>query len=74
MIRAVRECLPSSLWQRCQVHKMHDVPNLFIGDSSVFATGAALTISALATGTAEGMINTFERGELRAQVLPCCEM
>ena len=50
---------------RCRTH---DVPNLFIGDSSVFVTGAAanpaLTISALATRTAEGMINAFERGEL----------
>ncbi len=48
--------------------RTHDVPNLFIGDGSVFVTGAAvnpaLTISALATRTAEGIINAFERGEL----------
>ena len=47
--------------------RTHDVPNLFIGDGSVFVTvGAAnpaLTISALATRTAEGIISTFRRGE-----------
>jgi choline dehydrogenase-like flavoprotein len=50
-------------WGRC-----HDVPNLFIADGSVFVTGAAvnpaLTISALATRTAEGIIEAFRRGEL----------
>jgi choline dehydrogenase-like flavoprotein len=48
--------------------RTHDVPNLFIGDGSVFVTvGAAnpaLTISALATRTAEGIITAFESGEL----------
>jgi choline dehydrogenase-like flavoprotein len=48
--------------------RTHDVPNLFIGDGSVFVTvGAAnpaLTISALATRTAEGIINAFEDGTL----------
>jgi choline dehydrogenase-like flavoprotein len=48
--------------------RTHDVPNLFIGDSSVFATGAAvnpaLTISALATRTAEGIVTAFKRREL----------
>lgn len=50
------------LWGRT-----HDVPNLFVGDSSVFVTGAglnpALTISALATRTAEGIVSAFQRGE-----------
>lgn len=48
--------------------RTHDVRNLFIGDGSVFVTGAAvnpaLTISALATRTAEGMVTLFKRGEL----------
>jgi len=48
--------------------RTHDVPNLFIGDGSVFVTGAAvnpaLTISALATRTADGIITLFKRGEL----------
>lgn len=48
----------------CQTH---DVPNLFIGDGSVFVTGAAvnpaITISALATRTADGIITAFKRGE-----------
>ena len=48
--------------------RAHDVPNLFIGDSSPFVTGAgvnpALTISALALRTAEGIIAAFKRGEL----------
>lgn len=48
--------------------RTHDVPNLFIGDGSVFVTGAAvnpaLTISALAARTADGMIEAFRRGEL----------
>jgi choline dehydrogenase-like flavoprotein len=48
--------------------RSHDVPNLFIGDGSVFVTGAgvnpALTISALATRTAEGIVAAFKRGEL----------
>ncbi len=47
--------------------RTHDVPNLFIGDGSVFVTvGAvnpALSISALATRTAEGIIAAFRRGE-----------
>ena len=47
--------------------RTHDVPNLFIGDGSVFVTGAAvnpaLTISALATRTAEGIIAAFRRGD-----------
>ena len=47
--------------------RAHDVPNLFIGDGSVFPTvGAvnpALTICAVATRTAEGMLEAFERGE-----------
>ncbi len=48
--------------------RTHDVPNLFIGDGSVFVTGAAvnpaLTISALATRTAEGIVAAFKRREL----------
>jgi choline dehydrogenase-like flavoprotein len=48
--------------------RTHDVPNLFIGDGSVFVTVAAvnpsLTISALATRTAEGIIDKFERREI----------
>jgi choline dehydrogenase-like flavoprotein len=48
--------------------RTHDVPNLFIGDGSVFVTGAAvnpaLTISALATRTADGIIAAFQRGEI----------
>jgi choline dehydrogenase-like flavoprotein len=48
--------------------RTHDVPNLFIGDGSVFVTGAgvnpALTISALATRTAEGIVDAFGRREL----------
>ena len=47
--------------------RTHDVPNLFVGDSSLFVTGAglnpALTISALATRTAEGIVSAFRRGE-----------
>ncbi len=47
--------------------RAHDVPNLFIGDGSVFVTGGAanpaLTISALATRTADGIIEAFSRGE-----------
>jgi choline dehydrogenase-like flavoprotein len=47
--------------------RTHDVPNLFIGDGSVFVTGGAanpaLTISALATRTADGIIEAFRRGE-----------
>lgn len=47
--------------------RAHDVPNLFIGDGSVFVTvGAAnpaLSISALAARTAEGIIGAFKRGE-----------
>jgi choline dehydrogenase-like flavoprotein len=48
--------------------RTHDVPNLFIGDGSVFVTGAAvnptLTIAALATRMSEGMVVAFKRGEL----------
>ena len=48
--------------------RAHDVTNLFIGDGSVFVTGGAvnpaLTISALATRTAEGIVNAFQRREL----------
>jgi choline dehydrogenase-like flavoprotein len=47
--------------------RSHDVPNLFVGDGSVFVTGGAanpaLTISALATRTADGIIAGFSRGE-----------
>ncbi len=47
--------------------RTHDVPNLFIGDGSVFVTvGAvnpALTISALATRTADGIIAAFRHGD-----------
>ena len=48
--------------------RTHDIPNLFVGDGSVFVTGAAvnpaLTISAIATRTAEGIIERFERREV----------
>jgi choline dehydrogenase-like flavoprotein len=48
--------------------RTHDVPNLFIGDSSVFVTSGAvnpaLTISALATRTADGIADAFRRGDL----------
>lgn len=48
--------------------RTHDVSNLFIGDGSVFVTSAAvnpaLTISALATRTADGIIKAFRCGEL----------
>lgn len=48
--------------------RTHDVPNLFIGDSSVFVTGSSvnpsLTIMALATRTADGIIAAFKQGEL----------
>jgi choline dehydrogenase-like flavoprotein len=47
--------------------RTHDVPNLFVGDGSVFVTGAAvnpaLTVSALAARTADGIIASFQRGE-----------
>jgi choline dehydrogenase-like flavoprotein len=47
--------------------RTHDVPNLFIGDGSVFVTGAAvnpaLTISALAARTAERIIDGFKCGD-----------
>ncbi len=46
----------------------HDVPNLFIVDSSVFVTGAAvnpaLTIMALATRAADYIVQQAKRGEL----------
>jgi len=48
--------------------RTHDIPNLFIGDGSVFVTSAAvnpaLTISALAVRTAEGIVAAFNRREL----------
>ena len=48
--------------------RAHDVPNLFIADGSVFVTGGAvnpaLTISALATRTAEGIVRAFKEGTL----------
>lgn len=48
--------------------RTHDVPNLFVGDGSVWVTSGAvnpaLTISALAARTAEGIINAFRGGEL----------
>jgi choline dehydrogenase-like flavoprotein len=48
--------------------RAHDVPNLFIADGSVFVTGAAvnpaLTISALASRTSDGIVAAFRRGEL----------
>jgi choline dehydrogenase-like flavoprotein len=48
--------------------RTHDVPNLFIGDSSVFVTGSAvnpsLNLMALATRTADGIITAFKQGEL----------
>lgn len=47
--------------------RTHDVPNLFMGDGSVFVTvGAAnpaLSISALANRTADGIIAAFKRGD-----------
>jgi choline dehydrogenase-like flavoprotein len=48
--------------------RTHDVRNLYVADSSVLVTGGAvnpaLTISALATRAAEGIVNAFRRGEL----------
>jgi choline dehydrogenase-like flavoprotein len=48
--------------------RAHDVQNLFVADGSVFVTGAgvnpALTISSLATRTAEGIVGAFTRREL----------
>ena len=48
--------------------RTHDVPNLFIADSSVFVTGGAvnpaLTISALALRTSEGIVAAFRRGDI----------
>jgi len=48
--------------------RAHDVPNLFIGDGSVFVTGAAvnpaLTISALASRTADGIVEALARHNL----------
>ncbi len=47
--------------------RTHDVPNLFIGDGSVFVTGGAvnpaLSISALATRTSAGIIAAFKCGD-----------
>jgi choline dehydrogenase-like flavoprotein len=48
--------------------RAHDVPNLFIGDGSVWVTAGAvnpaLTISALAARTAYGIVEAFRRGDL----------
>jgi len=48
--------------------RAHDVPNLFIGDGSVWVTSGcanpALTISALATRIAEGIVARFRRREI----------
>ncbi len=48
--------------------RSHDVPNLFIGDGSVFVTAGAanpaLTISALADRTADGIIRAFKRWDI----------
>ncbi|HIQ06273.1 MAG TPA: GMC family oxidoreductase [Anaerolineae bacterium] len=48
--------------------RSHDVPNLFIVDSSVFVTGAAvnpaLTIQAIAARAADYMVESGKRGEL----------
>lgn len=48
--------------------RAHDVRNLYVADGSVFVTAAgvnpSLTIAALATRTAEGMVRAFKRGEL----------
>jgi choline dehydrogenase-like flavoprotein len=47
--------------------RTHDVPNLYVGDGSVFVTGGAvnpaLTISAIAARTADGIISSFRRGD-----------
>jgi choline dehydrogenase-like flavoprotein len=47
--------------------RAHDVPNLFVGDGSVFVTGGAvnpaLSISAVALRTAEAIIAAFRHGE-----------
>jgi choline dehydrogenase-like flavoprotein len=49
--------------------RTHDVPNLFLGDGSVFVTGAAvnpaLTISALAARTADGIIAAFKHSDFQ---------
>ncbi|MBI2216277.1 MAG: GMC family oxidoreductase [Candidatus Rokubacteria bacterium] len=46
--------------------RAHEVPNLYVGDGSVFVTGAAanpaLTIMALAMRTAEGIVRAFRDG------------
>ena len=51
-----------------QYGRTHDVENLFVADSSVFVTGAAvhptLTLMALANRTADFMIEQFKRGDL----------
>ncbi|MDH3531937.1 MAG: GMC oxidoreductase [Gammaproteobacteria bacterium] len=48
--------------------RAHDVPNLYIADSSVFVTGGAanpaLTVSALALRTSEAIVAAFRRNEL----------
>ncbi len=48
--------------------RAHDVSNLFVADGSVFVTGAGvnptLTIAALATRTAEGIVAAFKHGSL----------
>jgi choline dehydrogenase-like flavoprotein len=47
--------------------RTHEVSNLFIADSSVFVTGAAahptLTLMALASRTADFLIEAFRQGE-----------
>ncbi len=48
--------------------RTHDVPNLFIADSSVFVTAGAvnpaLTVSALALRTSDAIVAAFRRNEL----------
>jgi choline dehydrogenase-like flavoprotein len=63
--RMGRDSNTSVVNPECQTH---DVSNLYIGDGSVFVTGAAvnpaLTISALATRTADGIVAAFKRGDI----------
>jgi choline dehydrogenase-like flavoprotein len=48
--------------------RTHDVPNLFVADSSVFVTAGAanpaLTVSALALRTSEAIVAAFRRNEI----------
>ena len=50
-------------------HRTHDVPNLFVCDTSVFVTSAGvnptLTAMALASRTADHIAASAKRGELR---------